>query len=328
MKVLFVKLSSLGDIVQAMPLIDAAYEKGIAVDWLVEEQNKAILENHPYLNKLITVCRLKPSNISRIRESIKKLRKNRYDAVIDLQGLLKSAFWVFFAKSEKKIGQRNCRESLARAVLTDALFFEGAAINRYFYLFSKGIFDNNDIRVTEKITINLSGTEINFIDNLIKKEYVVLAPSSRWKSKLWIAQYWKELIKLLSELNLAIFIVGSKEDRKISEFIIQGSNAIDLTGKITLRELFYLFKNARLAITLDSGAMHLAAAAGTKLISLFGATDPSLTGTIDKSGIISSEISCSPCLKRNCPIDNECMRLITPEAVFRKARLYLDLKDS
>ncbi len=306
-----------------MPLIDMAHKKGIAVDWLVEKQNSGILENHPHINKLISVCRLKISNILKIRKIIERLREEQYDAVIDLQGLLKSAVWTFFVKSNRKIGQKNCREGLARYVLTDTLSFDGPAIERYFYLLAKGIFNENPEYMTEKITVNLAESEKKSIDGLMDQDYMVLAPSSRWNSKLWSVEYWKKLIELLSRLQIKIFIVGTKEEQNTAKAITEGTEAIDLSGKTTHRQLFYLFDNSKLAITVDSGAMHLAAASKTKLIALFGATDPELTGPTDKSGVMRSNILCSPCLIRKCPINNKCMRLITPESVFEKARGYL-----
>ncbi len=319
MKILFVKLSSLGDIVQSMPLIDLAHKKGITVDWLVEEQNSGILENHPHINKLIPVCRLKIPNILKIRKIVKRLREEQYDAVIDIQGLLKSALWTFFVKSNKKVGQKNCREGLARYVLTNALSFDGPAIERYFYLFVNGIFNKTPEYITEKITVNLAESEKESIDRLIDQDYMVLAPSSRWDSKLWPVEYWKKLIGLLSGLQIKIFIVGTKGEQKTAKAIAEGTEAIDLSGKTTHKQLFYLFDHSKLAITIDSGAMHLAAASRTKLIALFGATDPELTGPIDKSGVMRSDILCSPCLIRKCSINNKCMRLITPESVFEKA---------
>ncbi len=317
MHVLFVKLSSLGDIVQTMPILEQTHGRGVAVDWIVEKQNSSILIEHPYINRLISVPKLKLSNIGTIFKAIKEIRKVKYDAVIDFQGLLKSAFWILFSRSAKKIGQKNCREALARSVLTDSFVFNGAAIERYFYLFNK-LLDITDNKVTELITINISKTEMEPIDKLIKREYIVMAPATRWESKMWPAAYWKRLIMLLSKYDADIFVVGTTADVSFINMIIKDTKAVNLSGKTSVKQLFYLLKKAKLTVALDSGAMHLSAASGTKLVSIFGATDPKLTGPINKDSILKADISCTPCMLRVCPIGNRCMKLVSPEMIIKK----------
>ncbi len=317
MHILFVKLSSLGDIVQTMPILDLAHKKGATVDWLVEKHNSSILIDHPYINRLITAPKLKPLNLSALLSTIKNIRKVKYDAVIDFQGLIKSAFWMLFSRSDKKIGQKNCREPMAKYVLSDSLIFSGSAIERYFYLFNKLFNETND-NITELATINISETEKEFIDSLTKGEYMVIAPATRWQSKMWPADHWKKLVGLISQYNIRIFAVGTKADVFFINTIARNTKVVNLSGKTSAKQLFYLFSKAKLAVTLDSGALHLAASSNTKLVSIFGPTDSKLTGPINKDFIIKADISCSPCLLRVCPIGNRCMKLISPEMVMEK----------
>lgn len=325
MNILFVKLSSLGDIVQTMPILDLAHKKGITVDWLVEKHNSSILIDHPYINRLISAPKLKPSNLSALLSTIKDIRKVKYDAVIDFQGLIKSAFWMLFSRSDKKIGQKNCREPMAKYVLSDSFIFSGPAIKRYFYLFNELFNETND-NITELVTINISKAEREFVDSLTKVEYIVIAPATRWQSKMWPADHWKKLVGLISQDNIKIFAVGTKADASFINMIVRNTKVVNLSGKTSTKQLFYLFGKAKLAVTLDSGALHLAAASNTKLVSIFGPTDFKLTGPINRDFILKADISCSPCLLRVCPIGNKCMKLISPEMVMEKIyNCYKDL---
>ena len=104
------------------------------------------------------------------------------------------------------------------------------------------------------------------------------------------------------------------------------SRAISLVGDTSMRDLAALFASCSVFIGNDSGAMHVAAAAGLPVIGIFGSTDPEGTAPVtEQFTLIREAVSCAPCFLRRCPVDHRCMKRITVDFVFNAAR---QLKDS
>jgi len=116
-----------------------------------------------------------------------------------------------------------------------------------------------------------------------------------------------------------ILIFGTEADDADAAAIERetGGNAINLTGRTNLRELFALLQQCRLVVSNDSGAMHAAAAVQTPVIALFGSTDPALTGPLGpQHRVIYKHLECSPCFQRTCPLFHyDCLKRITVDEV-------------
>jgi heptosyltransferase-1 len=144
----------------------------------------------------------------------------------------------------------------------------------------------------------------------------VLHPGARWPSKLWPAAAWAQLGDWLRrEHGLQVAITGSAADQKLSAAIGQQMQepVIDLAGRTSLPELATVLRRARLAVTTDTGAMHLAAALGTPVAALFGPTAPWRTGPFGKGHqVVRLALDCSPCFKRRCRAPR-CLTDLTPE---------------
>jgi lipopolysaccharide heptosyltransferase II len=138
------------------------------------------------------------------------------------------------------------------------------------------------------------------------------------------AKRWPEFgaaAKDLSErLGLHWLIFGTAKERFISEKIaeILGMHATDLTGRTTLLELIAQLRRCEVLLTNDTGTMHLAAFLGVPTVSIFGSTEPQLTGPIGKGHtVLRHHVECSPCFLRECPLDFRCMKAVTVEEVVR-----------
>lgn len=148
---------------------------------------------------------------------------------------------------------------------------------------------------------------------------VVLGPgtSARQTIKEWPAQKYAAVAKHLAETKGAeIVILGAVPDPRLKRVFT--SPAVDLSGQTTLMQAAAILKRARLFVGVDSGLMHLAAAMDTRCVAIFGPTDPSLTGPQGKGHtIVRLPVSCSPCLRKKCPTNHECMENLAPEIVIR-----------
>jgi len=145
----------------------------------------------------------------------------------------------------------------------------------------------------------------------------VLHPGARWASKLWPPASWARLTEWFHGQGFLVAVTGSAADRELVAGITAQCRAprLNLAGATSLSQLAGILRKARLAVTTDTGAMHLAAALGTPVAALFGPTAPWRTGPFgDVHQVVRQGLSCSPCFKRQCP-DPRCLSDLLPEMV-------------
>lgn len=321
-KILIVKPSSLGDIVLSLPFLNVLKENFpyIQIHWIVAKEFEKLLNKHPMIEKVFVIDKNKWKSIKHFPETIKEfcnigkeLKNEKYDLVVDLQGLLRSGIITWLSKAPIKVGFKEARE-----------------FSSFFYnkKFSVPIDKHAILRYLE-IAKEL-GCKINSIKFPLPdpeepswlrdfKDFVVIIPSARWQSKNWPIPYFVELIKMLPYNFL---VVGSKSDKadalKIEDYA--KGKAISVAGKTTLIELIEVFKKSLFVITPDTGTMHLAVACGKKVVAIFGPTDPARTGPFGNGHlVIKSNLSCSPCFRKFCH-EQKCMRDISPEMVYDKIK--------
>jgi heptosyltransferase I len=337
MKILFIKLSAIGDVVQTLPALEAIKKTypGSQVTWVVEEAAAGILEGHPLIDKLLISRRKNWVRMLRhpstVREGFRgifgffrELRSMRYDIAIDFQGLLKSGIIIGLAKAKRKIGFDHTRE-LSYLFLNEKLpayDIEKHALERYLdvarYLGAHDPSPTCTLPIEkELITARQKAEELRRQG----RRLVVINPVARWKTKLWSERKFAELAdRLVEERSAAVVFTGSPDDRPVVERIrgMMKDRAENRAGETTLKELAALAAVSDLFITTDTGPMHLAAAAGAKVLALFGPTAPWRTGPYGSSHIVVRKgLGCSPCFKRACDVDIRCMEEITVEEVMR-----------
>jgi len=143
----------------------------------------------------------------------------------------------------------------------------------------------------------------------------VHATASYGSAKQWMPERFSRLMdKLIEYYKAYVVLVGSPNEKAIAENIVTAvskkNKVINVVGKTGIMNLAGIIKACRLFIANDSGPMHLAGALGTPVVAIFGSTDPYLTGPCGKVEILRKEIMCSPCFRRECNLDMECMRMI------------------
>jgi lipopolysaccharide heptosyltransferase I len=344
MKILFIKLSAIGDVVQTLPALEAIKKTypDSEITWVVEEAAAGILDNHPLIDRLL-VSRRKtwfrllwnPFTIGRglggISGFVRELRSIRYDIAIDFQGLLKSGMLIGLARARRKIGFDRTRE-LSYLFLNERLpayDIEKHALERYLdvarYLGAKH--PSPECRLPIEHELSAIRDRIRGL-HASGRPVIVMNPVARWKTKLWKEQSFAELAdRLVSEKNAFIIFTGSPDDRPVvgrivSLMRIKDGGIVNWAGETTLKELAALASLSDQFITTDTGPMHLAAAAGAKVIALFGPTAPWRTGPYGSMhAVVRTGIECSPCFQRTCDKNVRCMAEITVDAVIRHISL-------
>lgn len=343
MRILIIKLSAIGDVVHTLPVLSALRRlyPNSSIHWLVEEAAAGLLQDHPLLEKVLISRRkswisgLKQGKISVLREFwnfLGTVRAERYDLILDLQNLFKSALWVAVARGPRKVGFSSTKE-LAYLPLNEKIGpedFTLHAVDRYLkFVRYLGNYEG-------QIHFPMPVTPIHAerVDQLLKevgldgKKVVAVHPMTLWPTKLWKSQSFSELVdRLEKELGLGVIFTGGEQDwDPVEEIIARASpSPVNFCGRLNLLELAALFKRCALVIATDTGPMHLAAALGTPVVALFGPTSPVRTGPYGPGHVVvRTGIPCSPCYKKRCA-DPKCMYEITPDLVFQAVKKRLTL---
>ncbi len=331
MRLLIVKLSALGDVIQTLPalkLLRKVFPEA-EIDWIVEETNAELLLDHPYLRKVFLFNKEFFKAPTRFINFLQGLRRDTYTAVIDFQGLLKSALLGRSAKAKYRMGFSNHREGspLFYNVRFEPFDPNLHAVRRYLLLVKRVV-----NFLTHAVELSFSEDEILYHHPLSekalpfepKRPYLILIPGARWETKLWPFEHWKTLLKLSSDLRKRydLYFIGGKKEPGIKGFAEEMARdfagVFSLVGKLSLKEVVTLMKGAELIVTVDTGTMHLASLLNRPILALFGPTSPGRTGPWSKTyWILQEALPCAPCFRRQCQ-ELACMQGLLPERVRTK----------
>ncbi len=311
MKILIIKPSALGDIVQALPVLTGLkrHWPEAEIDWVVNDSLRALLDGHPCLRHTILYPRRRWTGLHRLPEIRRwglRLRDERYDMTIDLQGLLRSGLMTWAAASPRRLGLMSAREGARNfyneLVQDDAI----SASERYLTCLEHlGIPPRpHDFQLRSRAPLPAE------LDRFT--DYIALHPYSRWRTKLWPWRYYQDLVDTMPDRRFVVVGEGPW-------FPLHApGRLIDLRGKLDIPTLVTVLERAHSVLSTDSGPAHIAAALGRPTLVLFGATDWRKTKPAGSRVFIHTRaLFCSPCLKRSCWRDSqvECMSQMDPAKI-------------
>jgi len=328
-RILIVKPSSFGDIVQSLPVAHMLREqfKGATVWWLTNNNYLDFFKLVSAVDKTISFERQKWGNVKNIFKTIPEvfffllnIRRKKFDLVLDLQGLFRSGVISWISGAPLRIGFGDIRD-FAYIFYNIKIYPEKDILHaqeRYFYL---------AVQVTKfknpNVLFNIPELEKKWAENIWGNRLrIAINPGGRWDTKRWPAEKYSYIInEFIKKPNVKIVILGDERDSNISKNIKSdnSSDIVDLAGKTNFIELTAILNSADILITNDSGTMHLADSLCVPIVALFGPTDPRKTGPKGKDAVvIRSKIQCSPCFNRVCK-ENECMKSIDEKTVLHSA---------
>jgi heptosyltransferase-1 len=330
-KVLLVKMSSLGDVVHALPAVSDAVLHGVQVDWVVEEAFADIPSAHPGVNRVYAIAwrrwrRDLRAAGAEMREFFDALRGQSYDLIIDSQGLIKSAVVALMARGKRTgFSFTTAREPWAAfAYGRGHKVARGQhAIDRQRQLFGAVLgYEPDDMAV--------SGLEVTGP----RSQRVVLLHGTTWPSKHWPVAMWQQLARQVRADGFEPMVTwGNAEERARAEEIATPGDAV-VMDRAPLQELAQVLGHAAAVIGVDSGLCHYSAALGTPTVGLYGPTSGQLTGCRGvAAGFLQAATDCSPCLSRQCRayrgeplawdgrrIEPPCFATLAPAKVWQYAR--------
>lgn len=322
MKILVIRLSSIGDIILTTPVLKAFKEKypEATIDFLVLDKFKAAIEGLPYIDNLILFNKKENDGLKNMKIFAEKLRSNNYDYVFDLHSKLRSkVISKHLGVKCYRYRKRSWWKTLLVKLRLIKYEVDDTIVKNYFGAFKVFGLEYKG----EDLTFSFpSGMEEKF------KEYAdlpVIAPGASKNTKKWTPEGFGTLAKLIFEkYGKETILIGGNEDKEVCEKIdeISGGHTINLAGKLSLKESGALLSRAKFLVTNDSGPFHIARGVKCKTFVIFGPTSPGMFDLGENDTLIYSGESCAPCSLHGdkfCPKHHfNCMKNIKGEMVLKE----------
>lgn len=312
-RILVITLSNAGDIILTTPVIATLAREfpSSRIDVVVGPRGREIFEKDPRIFKLMIYDKRAP-----VKEKARlqlKLKRLRYDLAVDLRNTVLPLL----------IGVR-FRTATIQGFPKEIIHRKDRHLHR---LSSLGIENGGPSY------IHIPAEDDEYAAAMLKDAgagtmKVVVNPGAKSHLKRWASDgFAKVCDRLIGECGAAVMLVGIGEDAKVIDDVISRmrQKPVNLVNRTNIRQLASLLKRSDLLITNDSAPLHLGCAVGTKVLAIFGPTDPRKYGPTGEFDIVvKRDLSCSPCEEAVCRFNYECMKLITAEEVFDSAKMMLE----
>ena len=317
---LVVRLGSLGDIVHAFPAVSGLRTSfpNAEIIWLTHPKWEFLVKTSGLAAEVWTVD---TRSWSSVRDILGRIRKHRFEAAIDYQGLWKSAAIPFLARIPRRIGfsSETIREAGVPILYTDR-----AKVSA-----ERHIADQNgelSARAGARVSTGSVKLRVPVDDEKVVRariaqdgtdEYIVLSPGGGWGSKCWPAERYGLLAeKSIEQFGLrSVINVGPGEEHLAAKVVQAAGNSqpIQFTG--SLGQLMALLKNASAVVAGDTGPLHLADALGARVVAIFGPTDPARNGPYQRSGIVLRWEGATTTYKRDVEPDESLLHISVDEVI-------------
>jgi len=316
MNVLIVKLTSMGDLIHALPAVTDAVNAipDIHFDWVVDEAFADIPKLHPAIENVITTAHrrwnrekwktFKSGELIKIWEN---LRKKKYDIVIDAQNNLKSAVITSFTRGLKCGMDKNSAREKFVHLACDKTFLiplEQHAIARQRQLFSQAL---NYPLPTTFPDFGVAQDKLPKLPLILAQPYLVFVHSTTWDTKHWPENYWQDLIKMAVQAGYHIVLPwGNAAEKARAERLAQASNQTTVLPRLSILQQASMISQSAGAICVDTGLGHLTAALNKPAVHMYGPTDPALIGATGLNQLhLIAEYECAPCYLHECKFGKE-----------------------
>jgi lipopolysaccharide heptosyltransferase I len=304
---LIVRLGSLGDVIHGIPAAAALRRTypHARIDWLVDPRYVELLQLVECLDFRIPFDPRDLMRSAAAREVLRELRQTKYDAVIDLQGLLKSAMLSRLVRPRQIIGfpRQHLREPLARLFYTETPDPDGArhVIDKNLALVAAlGVTDR---RVRFPIAIPRTPAVAEARARIENAEYALLNPGAAWPNKRWPPERFGAIAACVQrDFGLRSLVLWGPGEESLATAVVDSSDgAARAAPPTTIPDLVGLARTARLMVSGDTGPLHIAGAVGTPLVALFGPTRPERNGPWAERDVVVSRVAqCSCSYERRC----------------------------
>jgi heptosyltransferase-1 len=329
-KILIVLHGSIGDVTRALPLA-GLLRRGFpnaSLAWSVEPAAAPLLETNPFIDEIIVFDRR--HWWKSFGPFLSTIRAKRFDLVLDLQRHLKSGMISRSSGAPLRLGFHRADSKEGNWLFNNLHIVRcGEEISKldHYLKFAEYLgIPTAPVQWTFSLTAQeQAAADIHLAP--VPGAHAALFVGSRWPSKQWFPKQMAECAGTLQrDFGLSVVLLGAVEDRELARQAMAGAinQMHDLVGRTSLREAIAIIERAKVAVGPDTGLMHIAAALGTPVISLWGATEPRRTGPFGFGELaIRGQAPCAPCYQKTCPIGRICMQSITTAQIAEKITVAL-----
>lgn len=325
-KILIVGPAWVGDMVMAQTLFKLIkqLDNQCDIDVIAPNWSRPLLQRMPEVRNAIPlpIPHRKLHLLLRYRIG-RRLRRRNYDQAIILPNSLKSAFIPFIAQIPHRTGWLG---EFRWLLLNDVRYLNKNKLPLLIERFMALAQVKNTELPTELLWPSLQVSATQIAKTIAKlqlqtvKPILALCPGAEFgPAKQWPAAYFADVAREKIKAGWQVWLFGSAKDQIISQEIQQttDSNCINLAGKTSLAEAIDLLSLSQMVVSNDSGLMHIAAALNKPLVVLYGSSSPRFTPPLaEKIKILNLELACSPCFKRQCPLEHlKCLQDLLPQRV-------------
>jgi lipopolysaccharide heptosyltransferase II len=331
LKLLILKPSSLGDVVQALPVLRLIkrHQPSTEVWWWVNAELASLLEDDPDLAGVIRFERRgwgSPRRWLEFWRQVRWMRAQQFDWVIDLQALARSGTIAWLANGQRLLGLDDAREGACGYydIAVRRASFHTHAVNWYLSVLPVlGVPLTNDFTwLPARPTVAAAVREKWAVNS---DPWLAVLPGARWDNKRWPAENFADVVRQVAShhSNLRFVVLGGNADKPLGGIVSRAApdRCLDLTGTTSLLEMVEWLRLSQAVLTNDTGPMHVAAALGKPIVALLGPTEPRRTGPYGKlDSALRISLPCAPCLKSHCSWSQpmECLLAIQPETVVER----------
>ncbi|OPX27630.1 MAG: lipopolysaccharide heptosyltransferase II [Candidatus Cloacimonas sp. 4484_140] len=326
MKVLFIRFSSLGDVLLTTPIIRTfcTHFQNAEIHFLTKKQFAPLLEYNPFIDTLISF----DSENESMLQLIIRLQKEHYTHIIDLHDKLRSALIKRFVRG--KVFTYKKKHNYRKKLLKDhELKPISSTVDLYASVLEKFALSLDEKKLDFFLPENEEAIAASFLSS-DKKIIVTISPGTSWHTKQYPTEYYKKLIRnLLDNHDVKIVLLGTEQEKNLTTELaaVSETKILNLCGRISLIESAVIIKHSDLFISGDCGPMHIAAAFEVPQIAIFGPTHPKLgfAPLNPNAKVLTLDLDCSPCTlhgNKQCPKSHfKCMMNLSPDMVISELSL-------
>jgi heptosyltransferase I len=298
MNILVVRLGALGDVVHTVPAVAAlrsAFPEA-RIDWAVDARHAAFVELVTAVNRVIPLE--KPSLPAWV-DLVGRLRPSRYDAALDFQGLLKSAVLARASGARRVIGFSiwHLREKTARPFYSEV---ESQEQPQHVIQKNLRLLSTLNVRATAvefPLTRVLSAARDTMVEEAAGRPIALINPGAAWPNKRWPPAHYGEVAAFLRDVRgMLPFVLWGPDERALAQSVVDASSgAARLAPPTRIADVLELSRAASLLVSGDTGPLHIAAAAATPVVAIFGPTDPARNGPWSADDVVVSRYATCGC---------------------------------
>ncbi|MGE3821664.1 MAG: glycosyltransferase family 9 protein [Isosphaeraceae bacterium] len=336
-RVCLIKPSALGDVTNAFATLSALRRRWpeATITWVVNASLRGLVEGHPEIDQVIQYDRAgikpNPSGVRKFWAFLRSLRSERFDLAIDLQGLLRSGLMTAATGAPVRVGLADAREGASwfytNRVVPPGSHDEAHAVDRMLAVAAAFGADVGCPTFTVAVDSSAADWARSIMADLPRPRLAVNL-GARWETKRWPPEHFAELARRASATRGARLVaLGAPEDRPfVEEFIrrVDPIPVLDLCGRLTLPTLAAVCREVDVVLSNDTGPLHLASAAGVRVVGVYTCTSPALNGPYGPRALaVQTGVWCKGSYRVTCG-RLECMAELTPDRVWPLVESQLD----